>query len=801
MKQINLFEDDVTTSEISNFLDISIEEIFADRFSNYSKYIIQDRALPDVRDGLKPVQRRILYSMFKEGNLYHKQYRKSAKTVGNVIGNYHPHGDSSVYEAMVRMSQTWKVMQQLVIMHGNNGSIDGDSAAAMRYTEAKLSEYSELLVQNLNENTVKMAPNFDDTELEPTVLPTRVPNLLINGASGISAGYATEIPPHNPREVIKAAIALNENAEITLPELMKIVKGPDFPTGAIIQGHAGIVQAYETGKGKIVLKSVARIEKRDIIITQIPYDVNKSVLLQRMDIIRVNNKVDGISEIIDQSYNDEIEIVIKCKKDSNPEIILQYLLKNTDLQKNYSLNMIAISNKRPMQMGLKAILAAFIAHREEVVTKRSEFQLEKTKMRLHIVEAIKITILNIDEVVKIIRKSENKKNAQENLAKAFKFTKEQTEAIVSMQLYRLTNTDVSILDEEYATLTEKLDYLTAILNDYKVLKDVISDELYEVLDKIKTKRKSKIENEIEKIEISKADLIKDEEVIVTMSKRGYIKRTTIRSYAASDTHCEYLEEDQLINTLKTTTKNNVYVFFNDGTYLKLPVHEIPEAKWKDSGKHISSICKVNDGVQIINFLSEMAMNGNYIIQISEEGYTTKVKAEEYIIEKERIKVVGQKTKKDDVIVSTILAENDDTVVVATSAAEVLKFNVAEYETMQVKRLGKKIARLRVKQVIKAAINCEQEFMLLTDKGGYFKLDVNLIQVPLKFMKVVENIKSNPHELVGIINDKIEEIELNLASDQETVITVKKINSQNIGDKYKQLSRDLVIHDITPKINI
>ena len=518
--------------------ELNLEDVMGDRFGRYSKYIIQDRALPDIRDGLKPVQRRILYAMFVEGNTSEKQFRKSAKTVGNVIGNYHPHGDSSVYEAMVRLSQDWKLRDVLVEMHGNNGSMDGDPAAAMRYTEARLSKISEELLRDLDKKTVDFVLNFDDTEEEPTVLPARFPNLLVNGATGISAGYATEIPTHNLGEIIDATIHTIDHPKATVKELMQFVKGPDFPTGAIIQGIDELEQAYETGKGKVVVRSKTSIEdikggKSQIVVSEIPYEVNKALLVKKIDEIRLNKKIEGIAEVRDESDRTGLQIVIELKKEANAEGILNYLLKNTELQINYNFNMVAIDARRPMQVGLKKILDSYIAHQKEVITKRTQFDLNKAQDRLHIVDGLMKALSILDEVIALIRNSNDKKDAKEKLVETYDFTMTQAEAIVSLQLYRLTNTDITILQEEKLDLNERVATLTSILKSEKTLLQVMKQELRELKKKYATPRLTEIEAEIKEIKIETEILIPEEEVYVVATKQGYYKRVSPRSYASS----------------------------------------------------------------------------------------------------------------------------------------------------------------------------------------------------------------------------------------------------------------------------
>ncbi len=773
---------------VKEFLDLTIEEIFADRFARYSKYIIQDRALPDVRDGLKPVQRRILYAMYKDGNTFNKPFRKSAKTVGNVIGNYHPHGDSSVYEAMVRMSQTWKVNEQLVVMHGNNGSIDGDSAAAMRYTEAKMSEYAQIMLENIDEETVNMIPNFDDTELEPTVLPTRIPNLLINGATGISAGYATDIPPHNPVEVIKGAILLNENPETTIEELIKVIPAPDFPTGGIIQGKEGLEEAYRTGKGKIVVRGEYEIKKNNIIIKSIPYEVNKSTLLQKFELIRLENKVSGINEILDQSDQNGLEIMISCKKDADKEIIIKYLLKHTDLQKNYNFNIIAINNRRPQQLGLLAILEAFLMHRRTVILNRSNYRLERAHAKLHILEGLIQAIANLDEIISIIRNSKNKGDSKQNIIAKFGFTAEQAEAIVMMQLYRLSNTDMITLEENYAELQAEVKKLTEIINSPVVLKNLITKELEELLTFINTKRKTKVEAEIEKIEIDKTDLIKEENTVISISAEGYIKRATWRSYLASSVMSTRLEGDMIVANLSTTTKEIAAVFMDDGTVVTIPVYEIAESKWKDIGKHISTYSNINDGVKVKQMICLNEQDANKsLIGISRGGYVMHTTGADLLGLRMRNKSLFQKLKAEDELIDVIKVELSSDPLLTEYLMTITQDNnyvnvpIDKFESGKMKRVGKKIAPIKTDVVGICKVTADG-VLILTDKGGYFKVKADaLIQVN-RPQPLFNNFKTNPHQVIKIINPSMKEIVL--INENETIVNIDELKHAIPGEKLK-----------------
>lgn len=617
-------------SQIQDIQELNLEDVMGDRFGRYSKYIIQDRALPDIRDGLKPVQRRILYAMSIDGNTSDKQFRKSAKTVGNVIGNFHPHGDFSVYEAMVRMSQDWKLRDVLIEMHGNNGSMDGDPAAAMRYTEARLSKISEELLRDLDKQTVEFVLNFDDTEEEPTVLPARYPNLLVNGATGISAGYATEIPTHNLGEVIDATIHAIDHPKATVKELMQFVKGPDFPTGGIIQGIEELEQAYETGRGKVVIRSKTKIEpikggKSQIIISEIPYEVNKALLVKKIDEIRLNKKIDGIAEVRDESDRTGLQIVVELKKEANAEGILNYLLKNTDLQVNYNFNMVAIDERRPLQVGLKTILTSYINFQKEVITRRTQYDLKKAQDRLHIVDGLMKALSILDEVIALIRNSKDKKHAKERLVETYDFTMIQAEAIVNLQLYRLTNTDITILQNEKLDLNEQIATFLSILKSEKTLLQVMKSELRDLKKKYATPRLTQIQAEIEEIKIETEVLVTEEEVYVVATKQGYYKRVSPRSFASSAPEENGMREgDEVILCQKASTLDNLILFTSKGNYLHLPVHEIPEAKWKDVGNHLSqSISLGSNEVILTGFIKAKDSDDSYkdwtVVFFTKEG--------------------------------------------------------------------------------------------------------------------------------------------------------------------------------------
>lgn len=579
---------------VKKIQEYALEEIMGLRFGAYAKEIIQDRAIPDVRDGLKPVQRRILYDMYINHNDSAHPFTKCAKTVGDVLGKFHPHGDSSVYDAMVRMSQWWKQSMPLIDIHGNNGSIDGDGPAAYRYTEARLSKVANELLKDLDKGTVEWAPNFDDTLLEPTLLPAKFPALLVNGTNGISAGYATNIPPHNLGEIIDATIKRIDSPNCRLETILDIVKGPDFPTGGICMGKNGIIDAFSTGRGRVIVRSKYEVVKtkgkEQIIITEIPFEVNKAMMVAKIDAIRIDKKIDGIAEVRDETDRTGIRIAIDLKANANSDLIINYLLKNTDLQVSYNYNMVAIVNKRPMTLGILSLLDAYIAHQKEVITRRSKFDLEAYQKRLNIVDGFLKMMDILDEVIKTIRASKNKTDAKENLMKEFNFNTEQAEAIVVLQLYRLTNTDVLALQEEHDNLVKYIKALELILSNEEKLKEVMKYELKKIKKDYPTPRKTEIIDEIVDIKLDTTDLITKENVMVALSNEGYIKRVSMKSYTSSNGDETTLKPgDYLKYLFEVSTLDNLVIFTNLGQYLYVPVHTIFEGKWKDLGKHINNL--------------------------------------------------------------------------------------------------------------------------------------------------------------------------------------------------------------------
>ena len=745
---------------MSNIQNMSLEDIMGERFGRYSKYIIQDRALPDIRDGLKPVQRRILYSMNKDGNTFDKSYRKSAKSVGNIMGNFHPHGDSSIYDAMVRMSQDWKNREILVEMHGNNGSMDGDPPAAMRYTEARLSEIAGYLLQDIEKKTVPFAWNFDDTEKEPTVLPAAFPNLLVNGSTGISAGYATDIPPHNLAEVIDAAVYMIDHPTAKVDKLMEFLPGPDFPTGGIIQGRDEIKKAYETGKGRVVVRSKTEIEKlkggkEQIVITEIPYEINKANLVKKIDDVRVNNKVAGIAEVRDESDRDGLRIAIELKKDANTELVLNYLFKYTDLQINYNFNMVAIDNFTPRQVGIVPILSSYIAHRREVILARSRFDKEKAEKRLHIVEGLIRVISILDEVIALIRASENKADAKENLKVSYDFTEEQAEAIVTLQLYRLTNTDVVVLQEEEAELREKIAMLAAIIGDERTMYNLMKKELREVKKKFATPRLSTLEDTAKAIEIDTASLIAEEDTYVSVTKAGYIKRTSPRSFAASTLEeIGKRDDDRLIFVQSAKTTQHLLMFTTLGNVIYRPIHELADIRWKDIGEHLSQTItnfETNEEILYVEVVDQFDDATTYFAA-TRFGQIKRVERKEFspwrTYKSKSVKYAKLKDETDQ-IVAVAPIKLDDVLLISLNGYA-LRFNIEEVPVVGAKAAGVKAMNLKEDDVLQSAFICNTpSFYLLTQRGSLKRVSIEEIPVTSRAkrgLQVLRELKNKPHRV-------------------------------------------------------
>lgn len=738
-----------------HILHDNLEDIMSDRFARYSKYIIQERALPDARDGLKPVQRRILYAMYEDGNTFNKPYRKSAKTVGNVIGNYHPHGDISVYEAMVRLSQNWKITNPLVDMQGNNGSIDDDPAAAMRYTEARLSEISSYLLEDIDKDTVEWAPNFSDEKLEPTVLPARYPNLLTNGITGIASGYATNIPPHNLNEVVDACIYRIQHANCTLEELMQFVKGPDFPTGGIVMGLDGIKQAFQTGRGKVMVRSKVRIEQtrtiQQIVIYEIPYDVVKSQMVKKIDEIRLNKKIDGLLDVRDESDRTGLRVVIDVKKDIDTEQILNYLYKNTDLQVSYNYNMIAIVDKAPVQMSLADSLDAFIKHREDVVLKRSKYDYEQKSKRAHIVDGLIRAVSIMDEIIHLIRQSKNKADAKKNLIERFDFSEQQAEAIVTMRLYRLTNTDVKELKQEQSLLKKEMKRLHAILTDVNTLHQVLIEELEEINAKIHTPRLSEIQAKVQEIVIDKRAMVADEMVMVPITRDGYIKKVSMRSYNASNTDPTGMKDsDSVLAYGSCSTLDTLLFFTNRGTYGYLPVYEIEEGKWKDLGSHLGNYIKIDSNEKIIQAYFLRSFNPNVqVIMASQFGMIKRSRLSDFEVSRNNKSMVCMKIGSMDQVVSVTLSYSpEDSIAVVSQQGYALQYSAQEVAMMTLRTKGVKAMNLGKEDCIAdvTILQADKQVLLVGDKAQMKRLKVEEIaqlKRPAKGNRLYKWVKSNP----------------------------------------------------------
>lgn len=792
------------TTIIEKINDFALEEIMGERFGRYAKYIIQDRALPDVRDGLKPVQRRILYSMYKDKNTYDKETRKSAKTVGNVIGNYHPHGDTSVYDAMVRLSQKWKQRVILVDMQGNNGSIDGDGPAAMRYTEARLAKISNILLEDIEKDSVEMALTFDDYSYEPTVLPAYFPNLLVNGSTGISAGYATNIPPHNLGEVIDATIKRIDSPNCRLDTIMDIVKGPDFPTGGIVEGKDALIKAYTTGKGKVVVKARYRFEsvkgKDQIVITEIPYDTLKCNIIRKIEEIRLDKKIDGIVEVRDESdKNDELRIVIDLKKDANKDLIINYLLKNTDLQTNYAFNMVAIVNRTPKTLGILEMLDAFIVHNKEVVTKRTKFDLDVDLKKIHIIEGFIKALDILDEVIKTIRKSKNKSDAIENLMHEYEFTKAQAEAIVMMQLYKLTNTDVTELKNEFDALTKEIAYFREILASEEKLMGVIKDKLRSIKKEFADPRRTTIKDEVSEIKIDTLDMISKEDFIVCISNNGYVKKVSLKSY--NMTNNEYpgvRENDYIEGFYKINNIDTVLLFTNLGNYLFLPVREIQEAKYKDIGTHISNYIKVSDGEKVVKSIGVAKFDDTVITAFTKLGMVKRMVLKDFEVSRYTKPITMFKLKDNDELIS-INKNNGEETLVITKEGNALKYNTSEIPIVGLRTSGVKSINLSGKDEVISAfvVSTSKEYVtLFTDRNTAKRVKIDEIPKTTRAKKGSSIIKSpksktynlfkgfntNSKTIFGILDGDIgymKSSDINIMDKQSVGSTITKKNIEDI----------------------
>ena len=790
------------SSLLNRLMDLSLEEVMGDRFGRYAKAIIQDRAIPDVRDGLKPVQRRILYGMYNDHNTYDKPTRKSAKTVGYIMGNFHPHGDSSIYDAMVRMSQWWKQSTPYIEMQGNNGSMDGDGAAAMRYTEARLSKISNELLKDIDKNTVTWAPNFDDTIKEPTVLPAKFPNLLVNGSQGISAGYATNIPPHNLGEVIDATIKRIDSPNCHLDTILDIIKGPDFPTGGIVEGKEGIVDAFTKGRGKVIVRATANFVKEkgkeQIVISEIPYDVNKAMLVKRIADLALEKKIDGISEVRDESdRRDPVRIVIDLKKDANKDLILNYLYKNSDLQISYNYNMVAIVNRRPMTLGILAILDAYIAHQKEVVTRRTEFDLNFAKDRMHIVEGLIKAISILDEVIATIRKSKNKADAKVNLQEKYGFTERQSEYIVTLQLYRLTNSDILELKAEFENLKKVIAGLEEILNDPEKLKGVMKAELRKVKAEYAIERKTIIKDEITDITINEEEMIPKEDVIVVVTHDGYIKRTSKRSFNEQEKPA-LKEGDYCIGFYELNTMDTLLLFTNKGNFMYVPVYTIPDIKWKDLGKHISNIIKIDTDEIIVSCIKVEDFEKDIDITLATKlGMIKRTKLSEFKVSRYTKPVNCMNLKGNDELIMAFLSLYNN-VFVATRHGYGLWFDITDIPIVGLKTSGVKSINLKDDSVVSVNNFNELDYIsIIMNKGCGKRVKLSEFEKSTRARRglmIVREVKTSPYKIVktftvdsknylGIKTDEINELKLTELSIMDRYSTGNNITKKKIVDAF------------------
>ena len=799
---------------VEKIYDYTLEEIMGDRFGRYAKSIIQDRAIPDVRDGLKPVQRRILWSMYESKNTYDKPFRKSAKAVGDIMGHYHPHGDSSIYDALVRLSQRWKMREPLVEMHGNNGSIDGDGPAASRYTEARLSRLSNVMLSDINKDSVKMTLNYSDEDLEPTVLPAHFPALLVNGSTGISAGYATNIPPHNLAEVIDGTIKRIDSPNCRLETILEIIKGPDFPTGAVVEGKNGLIDAYTTGKGKVVVRANYEIieekGKKQILIKEIPYEVLKETLKKKIEDIKSDKKVDGITDVIDESDRINMaRLVIELKKDADAELIMNYLFKNTDLQINYNFNVVAIVNKRPKTLGILEVLDAFIEHKKEVVINRSKFDLEHSKKRLHIVEGFIKAIDILDEIIKTIRRSKNKSDAIDNLVKEYDFTTEQATAIVMMQLYKLTNTDITDLKNEHAELLKLIDYLNKVISDEDVLKNVIKEELRSIKKEFATPRRTIIKDEITEIKIDELSMIPKEDYIVSVSKSGYIKKLSIKAYNQNnDTDFALKENDYLIGLYKINNIDTIILITNLGNYLYLPVRDITECKYKEIGKHISSYITLSEGEVIVSSFGIKKFDNRTITLFTKDGLVKQTELSLLPVARYSKPMTIFKLKDNDEVISASL--NDGVVYIITENGFALKFSKEEIPAVGLKTSGVKGIKLVNDKVVSGFVtNDNHEYItIFTDKNTAKRVKLDEIDFSKRSLKgdnILHSPKSKKYNIVktyagtsktnyGLIDGTGELIKSSDINIMDKSSTGSALSKKNIEGVFKE-ARLKVIDDV------
>ena len=747
---------------VENIHHETMEEIMGSRFATYAKYVIQDRAIPDARDGLKPVQRRIIYAMYKDGNIFSRPTRKCAHTVGQVMGKYHPHGDSSIYEALVRMSQSWKVNNALITFQGNNGSIDGDGPAAYRYTEAKLSQIAEEMIRDIDKNTVDMALTFDDTEFEPTVLPSRFPNLLVNGTEGIAVGMATEIPTHNLSEVIDAVIYRINHVRVEPQDLLQFIPGPDFPGGGKIIRSKGLQDIYLEGRGRIEVLAKTEVvnteKEKKIIVTEIPYKSVKIDIVHEIDMLRHNNVLPGIAEVRDESDREGLRVVIDVKKEANIDVIHQYLLTKSGLHANYSANMVAIVNGSPKTMNILDFIDCFIEHQVNVITRRSNYDLAKAESRLHIVNGLIKAVSIVDQIVAVIRSSKDKQDSKLNLQNQFGFTEAQSEAIVMLQLYKLSNTDITTLENEKKSLEENIEFLHGIIEDRSKLNRLLISDLREISRKYGLPRKTELVDKGENTQIDKRDLISKELVKLAVTRDGYIKRSSLKSYRSSgDNPLPGMKSgDVLIYAGEAYTTDFLICFTNAGNFLYIPVHQITENKWKDEGRHINYLINLNPNEKIVRaYVVEEFRPDIYFAIVSQNGQIKRLPLSDFQVIRYSKPLVCIKLLQDDQVADVTVTDGDSNLVLFSSDGNSVMFNENELPTSGMRSGGvKSFAKLGSAKIVNLLAypreNSRGKVVLITDKACIRIYDVektNLVQRLGKTSPVFRSFKSDIHELV------------------------------------------------------
>ena len=809
------------------YIHVDINNEMKKCYIDYAMSVIVGRALPDVRDGLKPVHRRILYSMQELGLEPQKGYRKCARIVGEVLGKYHPHGDSSVYDALVRMAQDFSLRYTLVDGHGNFGSVDGDSAAAMRYTEAKMNKIAVEMLRDIRKETVDFMPNFDGEEKEPVVLPSRYPNLLVNGSSGIAVGMATNIPPHNLGEIIDGTIMLIDNPETTVLELMTAIQGPDFPTGAIVMGKAGIRAAYETGKGKIVVRSKTEIEEENgrnrIVVTEIPYQVNKAKLIENIADLVKDKKITGISDLRDESDREGMRIVIELKRDANPNVILNLLFKHTKMQDTFGVIMLALVDNEPKILNLKEVLTHYIEFQKEVVTRRTVFELNKAEARAHILEGLKIALDNIDDVIHIIRNSKTSDIAKSTLMERFQLSEKQAQAILEMRLRRLTGLERDKIEEELNEIMQYIEYLNSILADEMKLLGVIKEELREIKSKYNDERRTEIQKVVNEIDIE--DLIQEEDVVITLTNSGYIKRISADTYSAQRRGGRGIqamttkEDDFVENVLITSTHSDVLFFTNRGRVYKKRAYEIPDAGRTAKGTNIINLIPIEQDERIETVLTVAdEIREGYLFMATKKGLVKKTPLSEFKNLRKN-GLIAISLREGDELLKVKVTRGDADIVIVSERGNAIKFNEQDVRPMGRTAAGVKSMNLREDDIaVCMDIAVDDEELLVISENGFGKRTplveykrqnrggVGLItyKISEKTGKVVGATVCKSEDELMLINTSGVAIRINVSdvsvtsratmgvrlmrtSDEEKIVAIAKISGRDVEDKDQQLT--------------